>query len=134
MSEWNIYQEFTDKIINVLDKVDPADLEVPFAVLAVLGLPRNPVTDHSYQGINIASLWFDQEKRGSASNEWATFKQWRGHGASVRKGENGSPIIFYKALEHKGENERSEKETTTTPVLRYYTVLNAVRVHGYEAP
>lgn len=134
MSKRNIYQEVTDKIIGVLDQVGAEDFEAPFAGLAAQGLPCNPVTENTYQGINIASLWCDQHAREFASNEWATFKQWQGHGAKVRKGEKGSRVIFYKTLEREEENERGEEVTSTIPVLRFYTVFNADQVDGYDAP
>ncbi|MBG6166760.1 antirestriction protein ArdC [Labrenzia sp. EL_195] len=68
MSKRDIYQEITDKIITILDSVDLDDYQSPFADLAAQGMPFNPVTDHSYNGINIPNLWCDQQEKGFTSN------------------------------------------------------------------
>ena len=132
MTKRDIHQEITDKIIRALDHVDPCDWQAPFAGLAAQGLPRNPVTDHRYQGINIPSLWCDQQEKKFTSNHWATFKQWRAKGAQVRKGEKASPIIFYKTLLKEEENEAGETEEFSVPMLKTYSVFNADQVDGYD--
>ncbi len=132
MSKRDIYQEITDKIVSVLDSINLNDYEAPFAGLAAQGLPANPVTEHSYRGINIPSLWIDQQEKKFTSNQWATFKQWKEKGAQVRKGQKGSPIIFYKTLTKTEENEAGEETEFSLPMLRFYTVFNANQVDGYE--
>jgi len=133
MTKQDIYQEVTDKIISVLDAVDFEDFQAPFAGLAAQGMPLNPVTENHYGGINIPSLWCDQQAKGFASNQWATFKQWKQKGAQVRKGEQASPIIFYKSWNKEQENDQGEKENITIPVMRFYSVFNAAQVDGYVA-
>ncbi len=132
MSKRDIRQEITDKIIRVLESIDTVDFQAPFAGLAAQGLPLNPTTENSYQGINIPSLWIDQQDKKFTSNQWATFKQWKEKGAQVRKGEKGSPIIFYKTLTRTEENSRGEAEEINIPMLRFYTVFNANQVEGYD--
>nr|WP_306267013.1 zincin-like metallopeptidase domain-containing protein [Pararhizobium sp. IMCC3301] len=132
MTKRDIYQEITDKIIAVLDQVNLDDYQAPFAGLAAQGLPANPTTDHQYQGINIPSLWVDQQVNGFESNQWATFKQWKDKGAQVRKGEKGSPIIFFKTLQKTAENTAGEPEEFNIPMMRFYTVFNASQVDGYD--
>ncbi len=132
MARRDIFQEVTDKIITLLDKVDLDNYQPPFAELAAQGWPTNPVTDHRYQGVNIPSLWFDQQDKQFSSNHWATYKQWKERGAQVRKGETGSPIIFYKTLVKTEENEQGEDEESTIPMARFYTVFNADQVEGYD--
>lgn len=132
MNRKDIYQEITNKIVAVLDRIDLNDYEAPFAGLAAQGLPLNPITDHHYRGINIPSLWIDQQEKGFTSNHWATFKQWKEQGANVRKGERGSQIIFYKTLTRLEENEQGEECESSIPMLKSYTVFNANQVDGYE--
>ena len=127
MKQNNIYQTVTDKIISMLDKVVADDFKAPFAELAAQGMPLNPVTGNHYQGVNILSLWFDQEELGYSSNHWATFKQWKDNGAQIKKGEKGSRIIFYKKL-----LVEEEGEEVHIPMLRLYTVFNVAQVEGYE--
>ncbi len=132
MTKRDIHQEITDKIINILDSVSPDNYQAPFAGLASQGLPLNPTTEQAYHGINIPSLWCDQQVKGFTSNQWATFKQWKAQGAHVQKGEKGSLIIFYKTLEQTGENEKGEEETNYLPMMKSYTVFNANQVDGYD--
>lgn len=132
MTNRDIYKDVTDKIVSVLERVNLNDYQPPFAAMAAQGLPRNPVTDHRYQGINIPSLWFDQQDKGFASNHWATFKQWKQRGMQVRKGEKGSAIIFYKTLTREEEAEGGETEERFIPMLKTYTVFNADQVDGYD--
>ncbi|RRA50215.1 DUF1738 domain-containing protein [Acidipila sp. EB88] len=56
--------------------------------------PSNYRTGAPYRGINVLLLW------GSpyASNYWLTFKQAQELGGTVRKGEKGTPIVFWKKL------------------------------------
>lgn len=132
MSREDIYQEVTNKIIQVLESVKLDDYQAPFSGLASQGLPLNPITENHYQGINILSLWFNQQNKSFTSNHWATFKQWKEKGAQVRKGEKGSRIIFYKTLRVTEENSQGGEEEVFIPMLRLYTVFNANQVDGYE--
>ena len=131
MKKRDIQREITDKIVGILDDINTEDYRAPFAGLAAQGVPFNPTTQSEYQGINIPSLWVDQQSKGFASNHWATFKQWREQGAQVRKGERGSPIIFYKSVTKTEEGESGEPEDIEIPVMRSYTVFNADQVDGY---
>lgn len=128
----DIHQEITDNIIKLLDEVDFEDYQPPFASLVAQGLPVNPTTQHRYQGVNILALWSKQKKLKFSSNQWASFKQWKDHGAQVRKGEKGSRVVFYKTLVKSQENENGEQEDQKIPMLRLYTVFNAAQVDGYK--
>lgn len=126
------YQTITNKIIDLLEKVSLDDYQPPFASLAAQGLPVNPFTEKHYQGVNIPCLWFYQQEKGFNSNHWATFRQWKERGASVRKGEKGSTICFYKTLLVDEENAQGEEITSKIPMMKLYTVFNANQVEGYE--
>lgn len=104
----DIYQKITDKVITLLEEVNTDDYEAPFAGLSAQGIPINPFTKKQYNGINIPCLWFYQQEHNFSSNRWATFKQWKDYGAQVRKGEQGSQIIFYKTLLKTEENEQEK--------------------------
>ena len=131
MAKNDIYQQITDKIVDVLDSIDLNDYEAPFAGLAAQGLPKSPITDNHYRGINIPALWIDQQEKGFTSNRWATFKQWREQGASVQKGERGSQIIFYTTLTKTEENDKGEEAETSIPMLKSYTVFKENQAEGY---
>ena len=54
--------------------------------------------------------------------EWVTYKQAQERGGSVRKGEHGRRIVFFKSLEVKDEED--EENTHTVPFLTSYTVFH----------
>jgi antirestriction protein ArdC len=132
-SKTDIQQEITNQIIDLLDQVSIENYQPPFSQLSSLGLPKNPITENSYQGINILSLWLHQQAKGYTSNEWATFKQWDMIDAKVRKGVKSSKIIFYKTLIKSVENDSSEDEELKIPMLKVYNVFNADQIDGYES-
>lgn len=127
------YETITNKIIELLEQVSLEDYKPPFASLAAQGLPVNPFTEKHYNGINIPCLWFYQQEKGFYSNQWATFRQWKENGASVRKGEKGSTICFYKTLLVDEENEKGEEVTNKIPMMKLYTVFNAWLVFSLKA-
>jgi len=87
------------------------------------GLPSNATTKRTYRGINTLMLWLAELDKGFVSSRWATFKQWGGAGRYVRKGEKGTPILFYKILE-RGEGD----DKTSMPMLRVSWVFNEAQL------
>ncbi len=128
----DIHQDLTNTIIDLLEKVDINDYQPPFAGFTTQGLPYNPATNLTYQGINILNLWSAQHSRQLPSNEWATFKQWKDMGAHVKKGEKGSRVVFYKTLLKDKTNSQGDIEEIKIPMLKLYTVFNVAQVEGYE--
>ncbi|MFL1013244.1 ArdC family protein [Flavisericum labens] len=130
--QFDIQQTITNQIINLLESVNIEDYHPPFGELSSLGLPKNPITKHAYNGINILNLWLYQQAKNYTSNEWATFKQWKKVDASVKKGEKSSKIIFYKTLTKSEETENADIEEIKIPMLKVYNVFNANQVEGYK--
>ncbi len=50
-------------------------------------------------------LWAATEITGYQDGRWARFKQWQQFGAQVRRGEKGTPIVFYKELPRRSGSE-----------------------------
>ena len=92
------------------------------------GIPRNLVTKKPYRGVNV----FLTASTGFASPYWLTLKQANERDGSIRKGEKGTPVIFWKWLESAADSE--EQETKRIPMLRYYTVFNLEQTTGIETP
>src|SRR4029450_1929436 len=118
------YQVITDRILALL-----AQGTVPWQQPwdSVTGLPRNPFSQRAYRGINVWLL----TTMGYASPFWATFPQVKAAGGSVRKGEHGVPVVFWKVSDHEdSETGAWEKRF----VLRQYTVFNAVQLDGVAVP
>lgn len=110
----DIYQTITDHIINNVDEA--GKWVVPWHGTNGT-LPCNAVTGHAYQGINILNCWVSQEIYSFPTQEWASFKQWQTVGGKIRKGEKGTPIIFYKAMPGKEDGDRGYAFAKATHVF-----------------
>lgn len=98
------------------------------------GLPRNLASRKAYRGINVFMLGMAADEKGYTSPYWLTFKQAKAKGGSVRKGEKGTQVVFWKILKR---TEKAEDGSTTIkgmPLLRLYTVFNVEQCEGIEAP
>lgn len=91
------------------------------------GIPINAVTRKSYRGINVILLWAASMRFGSADMSFLTFKQAKDCGGSVRKGEHGTAIYFYKPLTIKDKLTEEEKQV---PLLKTYTVFHVSQTEG----
>ena len=94
--------------------------------------PSNVASGKSYRGVNILSLWASAYGRGFESGLWGTYQQWKTCGAQVKKGERGSPIVFYKRLD--AEDGEQEGEDRPRLIARGYAVFNLAQVENYDAP
>ena len=95
--------------------------------------PRNFKTGRTYRGVNILLLW----SAPFTAPFWLTYKQAREMGGSVRKGEKGTQIVFYKQLNSKQDedNHTEEEQDKRTPfVLTHYTVFNVEQCDGLVVP
>jgi antirestriction protein ArdC len=124
----DLYQEVTDRIIKSLEAGTPPWL--PPWVGGELTLPENVTSGHRYRGINILLLHLTAQDRGYTTSRWLTFKQALDNGAHVRKGETGTPVVFFKPLEIAEKANTSEATTKVIPLLRYFTVFNIDQVEG----
>ena len=86
--------------------------------------PHNVTTGKIYQGIN----WFLLSMMGGGG--FLTYKQAQSLGGNVRKGEKGSPIIFWNFIEKKKANGEMGK----VAFLRSYTVFSVSQCDGLELP
>lgn len=84
-------------------------------------LPTNFATGRSYRGINFAVLLFS----GYASPLWMTYKQAAAMGAQVRKGERGTPVVFWQF-----DNTRAIDGKKGAPWCKNFTVFNVAQIDG----
>ena len=124
----DIYQTVTNTIIKAIENGISGKLEMPWH--QIKGIPENAKTGSCYQGINVPLLWIYQIKKNYALPVWATYKQWAELGAQVKRGEKGTPIIFYKTFEVESEN--GEDDPQTKAFARHSIVFNAEQVEGYD--
>jgi len=130
----SIYETITSKLLAAIE-VNPGDPIMPWQRGGTRPvLPTNAATGHAYRGVNILSLWVAAMERGYDSGGWATVRQWNEKGACVRKGERGSPIVFYKEITVEAEPEagEAEGETERRRLARGYWVFAAEQVEGYQ--
>lgn len=92
------------------------------------GLPTNLATQRQYRGINILWLWTAQSMGRYERAEWLSFKQARALGGTVRKGESGVPIVFFRLAER--DDVDAPEGVRRIPILRTYTVFNRAQCDG----
>jgi antirestriction protein ArdC len=92
--------------------------------------PANLVSKKEYRGINIFLL----ASLGYGSRYWLTYRQTQALGGTVRKGQHGSTVVFWKISEYRRENqEAGETENHKSLLLRYYTVFNFEQCEGIKS-
>lgn len=119
----DLYGRITDTIIRQIESADQGTWVCPWH-RGQGGLPRNALTGQVYRGINTLSLWCGGQTAGYADDRWATYRQWSELGAQVRKGEQGTPVLFFKTL----PASPSEEGPYHRFVARASSVFNAEQV------
>jgi antirestriction protein ArdC len=126
MNKRDIYQTITDRVIDQLEKG-----VVPWVFPVNTGFPKNRVSKKSYRGINIFLLFgapYD-------SRYWLSYKQAQDLGGHVRKGEKGSPVVFWHWRSEEELAKFAQKTPNPSPCQPfYYTVFNVKQCEGIEAP
>lgn len=138
----DVYQQITDQIVAAIE-AGAGPVEMPWHRSGVTTTrPVNAFTAQAYQGVNILSLWAAASLDGFSAGYWATYKQWQCLGAQVRKGEKGSPIVFYKryvaGLPGNGGATTAAKGDAGKAATRWFArtsrVFNAAQVEGWAPP
>jgi antirestriction protein ArdC len=94
-------------------------------------MPANLVSKKEYRGINIFLL----ASQGYGSRYWVTYRQAQTLAGSVKKGEHGSKVVFWKIDDYRKENkETGEPENRKSILFRYYTVFNLEQCEGIKSP
>ena len=120
----DLYQSVTNRIIAALEQGTPPWI-CPWTDHTAL--PSNLSTGKPYRGINVLMLAIEAMDRCYSDSRWVTLRQANELGARVRKGEHGTPIVFFKM---KGIGETliadadGDEQKRVVPLLRSYTVFN----------
>lgn len=107
----SVYETISNRIIEALQSG-----VIPWKKRWSADAPRNLETGKKYRGINRLLL----QAAPYDSPFWLTFNQARARNGSVKRGERGTPIVFWKVTE--GEERQEERERKF--LLRYSTVFN----------
>lgn len=127
----DIYQEVTDRILELLDTgVAPWRQPIKRSAHGD-GMPKSLSTGKSYRGINVFLLAMTSWAHGYESDYWATFNQVVKQDGKVKKGEKSTLVVFWKQATTK---DKESGEEITIPVLRHYNVFNAQQCEGITAP
>ncbi len=135
LSRRDVHREITDTIAAAIE-AGAKDYMMPWHQSVMR--PLNAATGKSYHGVNVVVLWAAGRRRDFRSGYWATYRQWAGLEAQVRKGERGSMVVFYKSVEvERDEGEEGAQSATTAQtklVARASWVFNADQVNGWSPP
>lgn len=132
-SQNEIRQSITDRIVEAL-KQGKIPWRRPWTeVPNPAKLPTNFVSKRAYSGINVPLLWLTEHERGYPVSYWASFQQWRSMGASVKKGEKATGIVFYRQVKKTVERENGETKVESFPLMRTWSVFNVSQVEGEVA-
>ena len=114
----DIYQEVTDRIVAALEQGKAPWLK-PWkdGKSGNASEPHNAITGRRYNGVN----WLVLNCSPYTSQGWVTYKQALELGGNVKKGEKGTPIVFWQF--NKAKDEATGK-VKNIPFAKGYTVFN----------
>ncbi|TQF40079.1 hypothetical protein UNPF46_11480 [Bradyrhizobium sp. UNPF46] len=127
---FDIHQHLTDRIIAAIE-AGAGQWQMPWHRGSGGRAPVNISSGNAYRGVNVLALWVEAQVNGYGSHLWGTFRQWADKGASVRKGQKASYVVFYKEIEV-ASDEGSEDERKSRLFARATPVFNADQVEGLE--
>tara|TARA_R110002111_G_scaffold100976_6_gene156496 strand:+ start:57654 stop:58541 length:888 start_codon:yes stop_codon:yes gene_type:complete len=123
-SQTELRQEITNQIIAAL-KRGVAPWRQPWINHENAGLPSNVISKKRYQGVNAILLSLMSMDQGYQSKHWATFRQWKALGGSVKRGEMGMRIVFYKPLKRQQMKADGTTKDVSIPLMKTFCVFNA---------
>lgn len=133
-SRTDVYSRVTSKIIADLEKgVRP--WQRPWNVENVAGRISRPLRHNGtpYRGVNVLLLWCEAQEKGYSASVWMTFKQAQQLGATVRKGEHGSLVVFADRFTKTETDPQGQESAREIPFMKGFTVFNVEQIDGLPA-
>jgi antirestriction protein ArdC len=132
----NVYERVTSAIVNAIEQ-GAGTYRMPWVIRQDKGF--SPVSIGSakpYRGVNVLVLWSQAQSKSYTSSLWGTYRQWSELGAQVRKGERGSPVVYWGTVDGKQTDDSEAGVSANRPRLfaKGYTVFNADQVDGLRMP
>ncbi|GAB3832045.1 hypothetical protein GCM10028895_52620 [Pontibacter rugosus] len=135
----NAYQKFdqlaqqvTDEVIALLEQ-GKVPWQKPWTSY---GLPRNYLSGWHYEGFNAFYLHYITGERNLTTPYFLTFKQAQELGGRVRKGEKGTPIIYWKIKKEAEGSTAGQEEEKEGHAIKFvpfiWTVFNIDQVEGVD--
>ena len=131
----DFFAEVTDKIMRSLEKGCVPWIR-PWSDNP--GTREIPVNAHGrqYRGINRVLLGMEQSIMGYQTPQWFTRMMANDAGGHIRKGEKGTPIVFFRLLEKPSEpddpDQNDNGEYRRRWVHRFYYVWNRDQLDGID--
>jgi antirestriction protein ArdC len=128
----DVYQKITDQIVCELEKGVRPWLK-PWNAEHAAGRITRPLRGNGipYQGINVLMLWSAAMEKGFAAPIWMTFKHALEFKAHVRKGEQGSLVVYAdKIIRTEADAATGEESEKAIPFMKGYTVFNVEQIDG----
>jgi len=119
----DLYQTITDQLVA---KMQTGVMPWEKSWSSGGAIPVNATTERPYSGINVLLFWMAQDA-GYAKPRYLTFKQAKAAGGSVRAGEKGTTVYYFKPLVVKDKVSGEDKKV---PLIRQYTVFNVAQCTG----
>jgi antirestriction protein ArdC len=131
----DIYARVTSAIITAIES-GTGSYRMPWVVRQDKGFsPISIATVKPYRGINTVVLWSQAQSKGYGSALWGTYQQWQSLGGQVRKGEHGSPVVYWGTYETKDTAADEQEERNGRHLFcKGYTVFNLDQVDGVKLP
>jgi antirestriction protein ArdC len=128
----DVYKKITDQIVLALEQgVRP--WHQPWKAEHGAGRITRPLRSNGtpYQGINVLMLWSAALEKGYAAPIWMTFKQAQELKAHVRKGEQGSLVVYAdRIIRTETDAKTGEEAERAIPFMKGYTVFNVEQIDG----
>lgn len=128
----DIAQLITDRIIAELEKGATPWVK-PWRTLKQspgAGMPYNPASKTVYRGIN--HTWLSMQPY--AMPWYLTFKQAQQLGGTVKAGEKGTPVVFWKIGKRESINDNGEATSSAYAVIKNYWVFNVEQCEDLTIP
>lgn len=128
----DVYEKITSRIVADLEQGVRPWLK-PWNTEHAAGRITRPLRANGqpYQGINVLMLWGEAVAKGYAVPIWMTFRQAQEVGAHIRKGEQGSLVVYADRIRRTEiDDSTGEEAEREIPFLKGYTVFNVEQIEG----
>jgi antirestriction protein ArdC len=130
-SRTDVYSRVTSKIIADLERgVRP--WQRPWNAEQAAGRISRPLRHNGtpYRGVNVLLLWGEAQEKGYSTPVWMTFKQAQQLGATVRKGEHGSLVVFADRFTKTETDQQGKESAREILFMKGFTVFNVEQIDG----
>ncbi len=128
-----VYEKVTERIVTFIEQNNVLPWHKPWATTVQSELShRNFVSGHIYRGMNMLLTGLS----GYEAPYWLTVNQANKLGAKIRKGEHGTPVIFWSTFQTTPSDDDSDERSLSRGFYKAYTVFNVTQCDDieYEMP